>query len=240
MLSNGFLLLLNNKRAKLSPMNADALILAADSALRTLFATPRASRPTPKASALLAAQQDGVLAAPVAAELTEAEKSLSASLMRVNHVGEVCAQALYTGQALASKNPALRAKLDAACREETDHLAWTHERLAALNSRPSLLNPLWYAGAFAIGYGAGKLGGDKLSLGFVVETENQVEAHLASHMSHLPANDLASKAIVAQMKTDEAAHARMAQKAGAAELPEPVKRLMGAAAKVMTTVAHRI
>ena len=232
MLSNGFLLLLNNKRAKLSPMNADALILAADSALRTLFATPRASRPTPKASALLAA--------PVANELTEAEKSLSASLMRVNHVGEVCAQALYTGQALASKNPALRAKLDAACREETDHLAWTHERLAALNSRPSLLNPLWYAGAFAIGYGAGKLGGDKLSLGFVVETENQVEAHLASHMSHLPANDLASKAIVAQMKTDEAAHARMAQKAGAAELPEPVKRLMGAAAKVMTTVAHRI
>jgi ubiquinone biosynthesis monooxygenase Coq7 len=240
MLSNGFLLLLNNKRAKLSPMNADALILAADSALRTLFATPRSARPTPKASALLAAQQDGVLAAPMAAELTEAEKSLSASLMRVNHVGEVCAQALYTGQALASKNPALRAKLDAACREETDHLAWTHERLAALNSRPSLLNPLWYAGAFAIGYGAGKLGGDKLSLGFVVETENQVEAHLASHMSHLPANDLASKAIVAQMKTDEAAHARMAQKAGAAELPEPVKRLMGAAAKVMTTVAHRI
>jgi ubiquinone biosynthesis monooxygenase Coq7 len=240
MLSNGFLLLLNNKRAKLSPMNADALILAADSALRTLFATPRSARPTPKASALLAAQQDGVLAAPMAAELTEAEKSLSASLMRVNHVGEVCAQALYTGQALASKNPALRAKLDAACREETDHLAWTHERLAALNSRPSLLNPLWYAGAFAIGYGAGKLGGDKLSLGFVVETENQVEAHLVSHMSHLPANDLASKAIVAQMKKDEAAHARMAQKAGAAELPEPVKRLMGAAAKVMTTVAHRI
>ena len=240
MLSNGFLLLLNNKRAKLSPMNADALILAADSALRTLFATPRASRPTPKASALLASQQDGVLAAPVANELTEAEKSLSASLMRVNHVGEVCAQALYTGQALASKNPALRAKLDAACREETDHLAWTAERLAQLNSRPSLLNPLWYAGAFAIGYGAGKLGGDKLSLGFVVETENQVEAHLASHMQHLPANDLASRAIVAQMKSDERAHARMAQKAGATELPEPVKRLMGAAAKVMTTVAHHV
>lgn len=235
------MLLGRNMRAKLLPMNADALILAADSALRTLFATPRSSRPTPRAQALLSPQQDGALVAPSApVELTEAEKALSAALMRVNHVGEVCAQALYTGQALASRSPALRAKLDAACREETDHLAWTAERLEQLNSRPSLLNPLWYAGAFAIGYGAGKLGGDKISLGFVVETENQVEAHLASHMQHLPANDLASKAIVSQMKADEMAHARMAQKAGAAALPEPVKRLMGAAAKVMTTVAQRI
>ena len=225
-------------------MNADALILAADSALRTLFATPRASRPTPQAAKTLVLQADGALAAPApdssSHELTEAEKALSAALMRVNHVGEVCAQALYTGQALATQDPVLRAKLDAACREETDHLAWTYERLQQLNSRPSLLNPLWYAGAFAIGYGAGKLGGDKLSLGFVVETENQVEAHLASHMTHLPANDAASRAIVAQMKADEVAHARMAQKAGAAELPEPVKRMMGAAAKVMTTVAHHI
>ena len=230
-----------NRRAKLLAMNADALIFAADSALRTLFATPRAARATPKAQTLLAPQQDGALAptAPLP-ELTEAEKSLSGALMRVNHVGEVCAQALYTGQALASKDPVLRQKLDAACREETDHLAWTSERLEQLNSRPSLLNPLWYAGAFAIGYGAGKLGGDKLSLGFVVETENQVEAHLASHMQHLPANDLASKAIVAQMKVDEMAHARMAQKAGATELPEPIKRLMGAAAKVMTSVAHHV
>jgi len=228
-------------RAKLLAMNADALIFAADSALRTLFATPRAARATPRAQTLLAPQQDGALApaAPLP-ELTEAEKSLSGALMRVNHVGEVCAQALYTGQALASKDPVLRHKLDAACREETDHLAWTSERLEQLNSRPSLLNPLWYAGAFAIGYGAGKLGGDKLSLGFVVETENQVEAHLVSHMQHLPANDLVSRAIVAQMKADEMAHARMAQKAGASELPEPVKRLMGAAAKVMTTVAHHI
>ena len=175
-----------------------------------------------------------------APELTDAEKALSGALMRVNHVGEVCAQALYTGQALASKDPALKAKLDAACREETDHLAWTLERLDQLNSRPSLLNPLWYAGSFAIGYAAGKLGGDAMSLGFVVETENQVEVHLASHMTHLPANDLASKAIVAQMKADEAAHARMAQKAGASDLPEPVKRLMGTAAKVMTQVAHHI
>ena len=237
-------MLKHNKGAKLLPMNADALILAADSALRTLFAKPRATRPMPKPQKLLQVQADGQMLAPSEPsephELTEAEKSLSASLMRVNHVGEVCAQALYTGQALACQNPALRAKLDAACREETDHLAWTLERLEQLNSRPSLLNPLWYAGAFAIGYGAGKLGGDKLSLGFVVETENQVEAHLAEHMSQLPANDLASKAIVAQMKTDEAAHARMAQKAGAMALPEPVKRIMGAAAKVMTTVAHRI
>jgi ubiquinone biosynthesis monooxygenase Coq7 len=187
------------------------------------------------------AQQDNALLVPeITPKLTVAEKSLSAALMRVNHVGEVCAQALYTGQALACKNPALRAKLDAACREETDHLAWTAERLEQLNSRPSLLNPLWYAGAFAIGYGAGKLGGDKLSLGFVVETENQVEAHLASHMTQLPAHDVASRAIVAQMKTDEVAHARMAQKSGAVELPEPVKRMMGAAAKVMTTVAHHV
>jgi ubiquinone biosynthesis monooxygenase Coq7 len=240
----GFMLLGYNKRAKLLPMNADALILAADSALRTLFATPRAARATPKPFVAIASHGDGMgstLEAPAALpELTDAEKSLSAALMRVNHVGEVCAQALYTGQALASKDPVLKRKLEAACREETDHLAWTRERLEQLNSRPSLLNPLWYAGAFAIGYGAGKLGGDKLSLGFVVETENQVEAHLAGHMSQLPANDLASKAIVAQMKTDEVAHARMAQKAGAVELPEPVKRAMGAAAKLMTRVAHHI
>ena len=225
-LLSGYSLFANNNRAKLLLMNADALIFAADSALRTLFATPRAARSTPQA--------------PASPALTEAEKALSASLMRVNHVGEVCAQALYTGQALAAKDPVLRAKLDAACREETDHLAWTCERLQQLNSRPSLLKPLWYAGAFVIGYGAGKLGGDKLSLGFVVETENQVEAHLASHMTHLPVNDLASRAIVAQMKTDEAAHARMAQKAGATELPEPVKRLMGAAAKLMTSLSHHI
>ena len=240
-LKQGYLLLEHNKRAKLPPMNADALILAADSALRTLFATPRASRPMPVPSQQLSQQPDGLLA-PTQAQtsLTETEKALSGALMRVNHVGEVCAQALYTGQALASQNPALRQKLDAACREETDHLAWTLERLNQLNSRPSLLNPLWYAGAFAIGYGAGKLGGDKLSLGFVVETENQVEAHLASHMTHLPANDLASKAIVSQMRLDEMAHARMAQKEGAVELPEPVKRLMGAAAKLMTRVAHHV
>lgn len=160
--------------------------------------------------------------------------------MRINHVGEVCAQALYTGQALACKSPALRAQLAEASREETDHLAWTQQRLNDLNDRPSLLNPLWYAGAFAIGFAAGKLGGDQVSLGFVVETERQVEAHLQSHMDLLPAADTASRAIVSQMKADEMAHAQMAMKAGAVELPTPVKSVMKMAAKVMTTVAHRV
>jgi ubiquinone biosynthesis monooxygenase Coq7 len=208
-------------------MSLNALILTADSALRTLWAEPRASRPTPQAGT---------------AELvmSEAERREAAALMRVNHVGEVCAQALYTGQALACQDSALRAKLAEASREETDHLAWTKQRLDDLNDRPSLLNPLWYAGAFAIGYAAGKLGGDKVSLGFVVETERQVEAHLQSHMDRLPAADSASRAIVAQMKADEIAHAQMAQKAGAVELPGPIKALMQSAAKVMTTVAHRV
>ncbi len=212
---------------KLPFMNTDALILAADSALRTLWAEPRASRPTPMAPA-------------AELELTDTERREAAALMRVNHVGEVCAQALYTGQALASKDPALRAQLAEASREETDHLAWTQQRLKDLKDRPSLLNPLWYAGAFAIGYAAGKLGGDKVSLGFVVETERQVEAHLQSHMDRLPAADSASRAIVAQMKADEMAHAQMAMKAGAVELPRPVKSLMQLASKVMTTVAHRV
>ena len=208
-------------------MNTQALILAADSALRTLWAEPRASRPMP-------------LAATAELVLTDAERREAAALMRVNHVGEVCAQALYTGQALACKDPALRAQLAEASREETDHLAWTHQRLQDLKDRPSLLNPLWYAGAFAIGYAAGKLGGDKVSLGFVVETERQVEAHLQSHMDRLPAADSASRAIVAQMKADEMAHAQMAMQAGAVELPGPVKAMMQMASKVMTTVAHRV
>lgn len=208
-------------------MPLHALILAADRALRTLWAEPRASRPTPQADT-------------PSPPLNDDERREAAALMRVNHVGEVCAQALYTGQALACKDAGLRAQLAEASREETDHLAWTQQRLNELKDRPSLLNPLWYAGAFAIGYAAGKLGGDKVSLGFVVETERQVEAHLQSHMNRLPANDSASRAIVAQMKADEVAHAQMAQKAGAVELPAPVKALMQAAAKVMTTVAHRI
>jgi ubiquinone biosynthesis monooxygenase Coq7 len=205
----------------------NALILATDSALRTLFTEPRSSRPNP------AAQVADL-------EMSDAERRQSGALMRINHVGEVCAQALYTGQALACQSPALRAQLAEASREETDHLAWTQQRLNDLHDRPSLLNPLWYAGAFAIGFAAGKLGGDKVSLGFVVETERQVEAHLQSHMDLLPSADLASRAIVSAMKADEIAHAQMAQQAGAVELPAPMKSLMQAAAKVMTTVAHRV
>ena len=206
----------------------DRVLSAADSALRTLFAQPRAARPTPLASA--SAEMP----------LSEPEKRVSGALMRVNHVGEVCAQALYTAQAMTTNDPVLRQHLDAAAREETDHLAWTRQRLDELGDRPSLLNPLWYAGAFGIGWLAGRVGGDKLSLGFVVETERQVEAHLASHMTRLPAGDAASRAIVAQMKEDEANHAREAAAAGGTPLPAPVRGLMRLAAKVMTTTAHRI
>ncbi len=207
----------------------DAFFIAADSALRTVFAQHHASRPTPKA--------DGNGSEQV---LSEAEKRESGALMRVNHVGEVCAQALYTAQALATRDSALRQHFLEASAEETDHLAWTEARLRELGDRTSWLNPLWYAGAFGIGFLAGKLGGDKVSLGFVVETEKQVEAHLQSHMSKLPTNDSASRAIVSHMKADEIRHAQEAQHAGATELPEPVKQAMRLAAKVMTSVAHRV
>ncbi len=204
----------------------DSLFNAADTALRTLFATPRASQACPTVP-----KGDTVL--------NDAEKKKAAGLMRVNHVGEVCAQALYTAQALATPNKALRAHFTQACIEETDHLAWTAQRLEALGSRPSLLNPLWYAGAFGLGLLAGRMG-DALSLGFVVETERQVGAHLESHLSLLPEEDHESRAIVSQMQIDEIRHADEAAAAGAAELPQPVKELMRAAAKVMTTVAERI
>lgn len=157
--------------------------------------------------------------------------------MRVNHVGEVCAQALYAAQALATREPGLRRHYEQAAREETDHLAWTRARLDELGARPSLLNPLWYAGAFGLGLIAGRLG-DRVSLGFVVETERQVESHLDSHLERLPAGDHASRAIVAQMKADEAAHAAQAQAAGGTGLPAPAKALMRAASRVMTTTAH--
>jgi ubiquinone biosynthesis monooxygenase Coq7 len=174
-----------------------------------------------------------------ATQLDASDRRLSGALMRVNHVGEVCAQALYTAQAMTARDAALRAHFEAAAREETDHLAWTRERLDELGARPSLLNPLWYAGAFGLGILAGRLG-DRASLGFVVETERQVEAHLQGHMTRLPAADHASRAIVAQMKDDEARHAAEAEQAGALELPSPAKALMRAAAKLMTMVAHRI
>jgi ubiquinone biosynthesis monooxygenase Coq7 len=204
----------------------DRILGALDQALRTLFAPPRGTRACPV----------------VPAETTHLgveEKRHAAALMRVNHVGEICAQALYTAQAMATRNDALRAQLEQAAREETDHLAWTRARLDELGSRPSLLNPLWYAGAFGLGLVAGRLG-DPVSLGFLVETERQVEAHLQSHLERLPAADHASRAIVAQMKADEAAHADQAQLAGAVELPQPVRAAMRAAAKVMTTTAHYI
>jgi 3-demethoxyubiquinol 3-hydroxylase len=171
--------------------------------------------------------------------LSAADKHASGALMRVNHVGEVCAQALYSAQALGTKDATLRQQFVQAASEETDHLAWTAERLEALGARPSLFNPLWYAGAFGLGLVAGRLG-DKLSLAFLVETEQQVEAHLHSHLDRLPAADHASRAVVTQMKADEAQHAQDARHAGAAALPAPVKALMAAAAKVMTTVAHRV
>ena len=204
----------------------DKFLTAADAALRTLFAVPRATQASP-ASGM------------AEATLTAQERRLSGALMRVNHVGEVCAQALYTAQASVTRDPDLRAHLLNAAREEGDHLAWTQDRLDALGARPSLLNPLWYAGAFAVGMLASKVS-DKVSLGFVVETENQVAAHLHSHMRRLPQQDLASRAVVAQMKDDEERHAVDAQAAGAVQLPVPVQALMTAAAKVMTTTAHYI
>ena len=204
----------------------DALLGSADAALRTLFATPHASRACPT----LPGQ---------ASELNAEDKALAGALMRVNHVGEVCAQALYASQALATRNAALRQHFERAGAEETDHLAWTQQRLDELGAHRSLLNPLWYAGAFGLGLLAGRLG-DRVSLGFLVETEKQVEAHLQGHMDRLPPNDHASRAIVAQMKDDEARHAMEARQAGAVELPPPVKGLMRLAATVMTTVAHRI
>jgi ubiquinone biosynthesis monooxygenase Coq7 len=204
----------------------DSLFIAADTALRTLFATPRASQACPT-----------LPDAPT--NLSDADKKRAAGLMRVNHVGEVCAQALYAAQALTTPKAALRNHFNHARQEETDHLAWTAERLRDLGGRPSLLNPLWYAGAFGMGLVAGRMG-DAVSLGFVVETERQVGAHLQSHLSLLPEGDHASRAIVAHMHTDETRHARDAEAAGATELPTPVKHFMRMAAKVMTTVAEKI
>lgn len=204
----------------------DPVLTAADSALRTLFARPHATRATPAPS-----QTPG--------ELNETERREAGALMRVNHVGEVCAQALYTAQAAVTRDPVLRAHFLEAAHEETDHLAWTRQRLDELGARPSILNPLWYAGAFGLGLVAGRLG-DPLSLGFVAETERQVEAHLDSHLDRLPPGDSASRAVVEQMKLDEARHASQAVDAGAAELPAPAKALMRLASRVMTTLAHRI
>jgi ubiquinone biosynthesis monooxygenase Coq7 len=171
--------------------------------------------------------------------LDEPGRKLAASLMRVNHVGEVCAQALYRAQALTTNDEELRQHLEHAAQEEIDHLAWCAGRLRALNDRPSLLNPLWYGGAFAIGCAAGLIG-DKVSLGFVIETERQVEAHLASHLEQLPEGDRSSRAVVAQMMEEEARHAEEARGRGGVDLPAPVRGLMRLAAKVMTRTAHHL
>jgi ubiquinone biosynthesis monooxygenase Coq7 len=204
----------------------DAWLSAAEHALRTLAGASVAARPSPAANL-------------PPAPLDDSERRLSGALMRVNHVGEVCAQALYRAQSLVTSDAALRERFIEAAREETDHLAWTQRRLDELGGRPSLLNPLWYAGAFGIGLLAGRFS-DRVSLGFVVETERQVEQHLDRHLQRLPANDGASRAIVSGMKDDEARHAMQAEQAGAAKLPAPLRGAMRLAAKVMTTVAHRV
>ena len=204
----------------------DRWITAADAALRTVSGGVQAARPMPRPEG-------------EAGSLSPEERRLAAALIRVDHVGEVCAQALYQAQALTARTEALRDHMREAARDEVDHLAWTSQRLRELGDRTSLLNPLWYAGAFAIGLAAGRAG-DRWSLGFVVETERQVEEHLAGHLERLPAADRASRAIVDVMKQDEARHARQADEAGAARLPLPIRWAMRAAAKVMTTTAHRV
>jgi ubiquinone biosynthesis monooxygenase Coq7 len=204
----------------------DRLINTFDNGLRTLLAPAHSTRPVPGGSV-------------AETELTAAERQLAASLMRVNHSGEICAQALYQGQALTARNPVARAALEQAAAEETDHLAWTQQRIEELGGSASLLNPLWYAGSFALGAAAGLLG-DRWNLGFLAETERQVEGHLEGHLDRLPAQDGKSRAIVDQMKSDEARHARTAEEHGAAELPAPVKRAMKLGSRVMTRTSFWI
>ena len=207
-------------------MNLSPHIIGFDRALRTLSGTVSAARPVPGGNLPDAA-------------LAPHERQDAAGLMRVNHTGEVCAQALYAAQALVARDTDVRERYAQAAREEEDHLAWTQARLTELGARPSLLNPLWYAGSFAIGLAAG-IAGDRRNLGFVVETERQVEEHLTAHIERLPENDTKSRAIVTQMRDDEARHGAMALEAGAIPLPFPVRRAMRAAADVMRTIAYRI
>jgi len=207
-------------------MNLDAFIIPIDTALRTLFARAQSSRPTPGATL-------------PEAVLSDDEKKLSAALMRVNHCGEICAQALYQGQGLTARNSEIKRELEDAAREETEHLAWTEQRIQELGGRKSLLNPVWFGGSFLIGVAAGALG-DRWNLGFLAETERQVEQHLKGHLSRLPTQDLRSRAIVDQMKRDEMRHAATAVGHGASDLPAPVRAVMKLTAKVMTTTAHRL
>jgi len=213
----------------------DTLISAADRALRAMLAPPAAGRPLPVAPSP-PASRDTREADTV---LTPDEKRESAALMRVNHAGEVAAQALYHAQAMFARDPEIREFMLHAAREETDHLAWCETRLKELGSRPSLLNPLWYAGSFGIGTLAALLG-DRASLGFVAETERQVEGHLKGHLDLLPAGDQRSRAIVEAMRHDEVGHGEKALSAGGARLPGPVRELMRRTARVMTHTAYRI
>ena len=204
----------------------DRLIGEFDRALRAVAGVATAARPSPGQ-------------AKPEAELDAAERAHAAALMRVNHVGEVCAQALYQGQALTARDRSAKAALEQAAREEQDHLAWSAERIRELGGRPSLLNPLWFAGSFAIGAVAGALG-DRWNLAFLAETERQVEQHLAGHLDSLPSADERTRAVVAEMRSDEAKHRETAQRLGAAELPGPAKAAMRFASRVMTTIAYRI
>ena len=207
-------------------MSAEQFIIEFDRALRTVFSSARSQRPVP----------GGELPE---ADLSDQEKAHVSGLMRVNHVGEICAQALYQGQVLTSRDRSVREALRSAADEETEHLAWTEQRLAELGGRKSLLNPVWYVGALSMGVLAGRLG-EKWNLGFLAETERQVEAHLDSHLECLPERDGRSREIVDQMRRDEIKHAETALRLGAAELPAPVKLAMKFAAKVMTGTAYRI
>ena len=204
----------------------DRLLAGCERALEAIAGSPTAQRPSPAAGI---AETD----------MDDAERRHAAGLMRINHAGEVCAQALYFGQAALARSADNRDHLLHAAAEETDHLAWCAQRLQQLESRPSLLNPLWYAGSYAIGAVAA-LAGDALSLGFVVETERQVEAHLAEHLQKLPAQDQRSRAVLAQMQTDEIRHAQAAQLRGGVALPFPLPQLMHLSSLVMKTVAYRI
>jgi ubiquinone biosynthesis monooxygenase Coq7 len=207
-------------------LTTDDLITGFDRALRTLTSTVTSQRPSPAENR-------------PESPLSPEERRHAAGLMRVNHTGEVCAQALYSAQALVARDPEIRRRFAVAAREEEDHLAWTQQRLVELGSRTSYANPFWYAGSFAIGLLA-SIGGDRTNLGFVVETERQVEEHLTAHMAELPQSDARSRAIVAAMRDDEARHGASARDAGASELPWPVRALMRVTAKVMTITAYRV
>ncbi|MFT5258469.1 MAG: ubiquinone biosynthesis monooxygenase Coq7 [Saprospiraceae bacterium] len=209
----------------------DKLIMRVDEALVTIFGSPKkAARPYPT---------DTQSHEKTTAELSDAEKQHAAALMRVNHAGEVCAQALYQSQALTARSAHVKETMQQAALEENDHLAWCAQRIDELGGQKSLLNPIWYAGSFGIGTVAG-LAGDKWSLGFIAETERQVVKHLESHLNDLPEKDTQSRAVVEQMRLDEADHATQAVAAGASELPKPIKQLMGFASKLMTNTADKI